>query len=118
MTYILIVDDEPHIRDLIAEILRDEGFDVATAMSGQQLLERVEISQPALVLLDVMMPGMSGIEALAALKARAHLANVPVVLMSAGIQYSQIEIATAGFLPKPFDLGELLSVVSRFVEAG
>jgi CheY-like chemotaxis protein len=115
VTYILVVDDEPTIRQVIAEILQDEGFEVVIAADGEQLFEQVRISQPALILLDVMMPGMSGIAILEKLRTQAQITHIPVVLMSAGVYLTEIGDPIREFLPKPFDLKQLLDIVHRML---
>jgi CheY-like chemotaxis protein len=115
MLRILVVDDEPTIRQVIAEILRDEGFEVTVAIDGQQMLDQVEIVPPALILLDVMMPGMTGLDALARMRTRPDLLHIPVVLMSAGVRVIAMDDPGRAFLPKPFEIGELLDVVHRAI---
>ena len=113
MTRILVVDDEPTIRQVIAEILQDEGFEVVTAVCGQQMLEHLGSFQPALILLDMMMPGLSGLAALEQLRVQPKLSDIPVVLMSAGMWEPQSREPLQAFLSKPFEIFELLNVVNR-----
>jgi CheY-like chemotaxis protein len=115
VTYILVVDDEPTIRQVIAEILQDEGFEVVTAADGEQLFEQLGVSLPALIFLDLMMPGMSSETILDQMRSQPQINHIPVVLMSAGRNITEISEPVREFLPKPFDLGELLNVVNRTI---
>lgn len=115
--HILVVDDDSGIRSVIAELLADEGFDVATATNGSEALARIAQRRPTLVLLDLQMPVMSGWEVLTHLrKARV---GVPVVFMTAGYraQTEAERYGADGYVAKPFALDELLGVVERFAPA-
>ncbi len=110
---VLVVDDEATIRDLLRAFLEEEGYEVATAASGQEALDLAAVAAPALVLSDVLMPGMSGPELCAALRRSGCAA--PVVLMSASYRPDGAADAAcgySGFLAKPFDLDELLRSVA------
>src|SRR5215472_3971469 len=110
---ILVVDDDEAIRQVIAEVLREEGYDVVCAENGvQALAELGKPEQPDLVLLDLMMPVMSGWEVLEHLEAKDKLANVPIVVVSAMTAPGVCE-----HLAKPIDLEDLLSTVGRLTEA-
>jgi len=111
---VLIVDDEPHVRELLRDFLTTVGDEVATVATGAAALEAVPIFQPDLILLDMMMPGMSGADVLDALR-RAGL-NVPVILMS-GHQAAMPEGCFA-VLRKPFDLWKLAEVVAAAIDHG
>ncbi|MDP9469617.1 MAG: response regulator [Chloroflexota bacterium] len=70
MKMVLVVDDEPVIRDLVADVLRDEGYAVVTAADGREGLDLLARERPDLVLMDVMMPGLDGREAYLAMRSR------------------------------------------------
>ena len=91
---VLIVDDEEMIRQSLEGILTDEGYDVLTASSGEEALKIIEDELPSLVLLDIWLPGMDGIEALKAIKA-AH-PQLQVVMMSG---HGSIETAVKATSP-------------------
>src|SRR5438105_7661079 len=116
VSQVLVVDDDAAIRNLITEVLVEEGFAVADAANGREALDRIAAHLPGLVLLDLQMPVMSGWEALMALQV-AHV-PVPVVLMSAGVRVQQEAERqhAAGYLAKPFVLEELVAVVARFLQ--
>jgi two-component system response regulator CpxR len=106
---VLVVDDDDSIREVIAEVLRDEGYDVSVAGNGEQALTEMRKNHsPDLVLLDLMMPVMSGWELLEILETSPELARIPVVVVSAMSAPGAWES-----LPKPIDLDRLLATVSR-----
>ncbi len=113
MPLVLVVDDDPSIRDLLTTALEEDGFAVSTAANGREALRCIGVEEPALVLLDRRMPVMSGPELLATLRA-ADL-TVPVVLMSADApDAADGGAATAdAILRKPFDLDDVRLVVKR-----
>ncbi len=112
---VLVVDDDESIRELVALVLEDEGYQVATAADGAQALGQVETFHPDVVLLDLNMPVLDGWQTHGRLRQR--LPQLPVVFMTAG-QHAAAEAArhqAAGALPKPFDLDVLIATVARFV---
>ena len=117
MTTILVVDDEPTLREIVAEMLREERYTVITAPDGQQAVELVKREHVDLVLMDVMMPGLDGREAYLAMRAHPEIPDMPVVMMSAGIAPDRLDPSLAAFLPKPFQLDQLLDLVARLIRA-
>lgn len=112
---VLLVEDDEDIRDLYCTVLRRHGYEVHEADNGAtalQVLERFH-SDPCLVLLDLMMPVMSGPELLQILHESQRLASLPVVALSAGGQPSDAPRATK-FIRKPVDPNLLLAVVREF----
>ncbi len=112
---ILVVDDELYTRDFLSEFLRDEGFDVSVADSGQEALRKVAEAEYAVILLDMRMAGMSGIDTLKVL--RDVSPSSTVVVMTAYRDGNMINEAIKlgakrKVIHKPFDLGEVLSVVN------
>jgi CheY-like chemotaxis protein len=114
---ILVVDDEPAIRDLIVAVLEDEGYEVLGANSGPKALELLPVERPDLVLLDIMMPEMDGREAFRRMREQRAAESVPVVMMSAAFAADRVPAEVAAFLPKPFDLDHLLATVERVLGA-
>ena len=112
----LVVEDDPAIRALLQDVLRDSGYTVATAETGDQALEQMREQRPDLVLLDLMLPGMNGWTFLRTRERDRQLATVPVLVISAsgptGTGHAQ-ELGAPVFLDKPFDLVELLAEVKR-----
>jgi len=102
---ILIVDDEQDIVRLLSFALQAEGYQVVTALSGQEALKRVEQERPDIVVLDVMMPGMDGIEVCAELRSKPETAGLPIIMLSAlGQVADRVRGLRAGaddYVPKP-----------------
>ncbi|HEV2074491.1 MAG TPA: response regulator [Thermomicrobiales bacterium] len=111
MKRVLVVDDEPFIRQVIGDVLQDEGYDALFASSGHAMLKLLETEHPDLVLLDLMMPDGDGQEALQAMQSQPHLADIPVVVVSTGVARQRLDGVTVRFLAKPFDLDKLLQIV-------
>src|SRR4029079_2911124 len=109
---VLAVDDEPHIVALVAYHLAKAGYRVATAKTGTDALARANQERPALVVLDLMLPGMSGFEVLKKLRARDDTRDVPVLMLTARRnEPDRIEGLTLGaddYLTKPFSAPELV----------
>ncbi len=112
---ILVVDDERDLRDSIAELLVDEGYDVEEAGDGAEALAKARACHPIVVLLDLMMPGMSGWEFRAQQRGDPELSEIPVIVVSALGKTPGLD--AAGYLQKPFDLEDLLSAVRRHAHA-
>jgi CheY-like chemotaxis protein len=114
---VLVVDDDDVIRQLITVNLELEGFEVATAVDGQDCLDKVKDVRPDVVTLDIMMPRLDGWEAASRLRADADTADIKVVLLSARAQEADLErgnrIGVDAYLTKPFDPDELIDVVRR-----
>jgi CheY-like chemotaxis protein len=122
---VLVVDDDEAIRETVNDVLTDEGYDVLLAENGEQALRLLKERHPSVVLLDLMMPVMSGWEVLEALEDREDLAHIPIVVVSAmcarQIPGSEVEPlrppnppGARMYLPKPIDLNHLLHVVSHY----
>jgi DNA-binding response OmpR family regulator len=111
VTRILVVDDELHIRDITELMLRTEGYQVAQAHDGGQALKMVQHDLPDLILLDVMMPGISGYDVADRLKQDRRSAHIPIVFVSAKCEPEDMARglqAGADFIRKPFGQQELL----------
>ncbi len=117
MSTILIIDDEPTIIEVVAEVLADEGYETLTATGGRDALHLLAAQRPDLMLLDLYMPDMSGLDLLALLQSDAALASIPVVMMTAGV-LSALELEHAGptqIISKPFNVDDLVATVRRLV---
>ena len=114
---ILVVDDDPDIRDIVADILCDEGYRALGAENGRQALRmlREDGLRPQLILLDMMMPELDGWGFRAEQQQDAELAPIPVVVFTAHELPSQTaaQMQAAGFLKKPIRLAQLLDTVKR-----
>jgi CheY-like chemotaxis protein len=111
---ILVVDDESALREAVAECLEAEGYHVHALAHAAEALEWARRERPSLVLVDLVMPVMSGTELLGRLRADPALEDVPVVLMTAAIPGRGESPLPAEVLRKPFELEDLLATVARF----
>ena len=114
---VLVVDDDDVIRQLITVNLELEGFEVATAVDGQDCLDKVKDIKPDVITLDIMMPRLDGWEAADRLRADPETAGIKVVLLSARAQEADLargsRIGVDAYLTKPFDPDELIETVRR-----
>jgi CheY-like chemotaxis protein len=110
---VLVVEDEPAIREVVADLLEGEGYAVRQAADGLEALDELEVDDVDLVLSDVRMPRLDG-PALAR-RLRRHGSAVPVVLMSA--VDVEVDLPGVGFLPKPFDRDHLLHAIGSALGA-
>jgi CheY-like chemotaxis protein len=111
---VLIVDDDSSIRRLLAASLRREGYHTADACDGGEALEAMRAGQTDLVLLDLMMPNVTGWDVLAERAASPALRKIPVIVITAGRGDSVAKVCTdamCALLPKPFDLETLQAMV-------
>jgi CheY-like chemotaxis protein len=114
---VLVADDEPLIRALVAIAFEAEGYAVETAADGAEALEKACHQPPQAIVLDLMMPGMDGWEFLAAWQGQPASQVVPVVVMSAGYRRDeQPPLNVQGFLMKPFDIDRLVATVTGLVD--
>jgi len=113
---ILVAEDDADLRELVALTLMDEGFEVQQARNGREALDLVAARRPDLVLLDMSMPVLGGRGFADGLRLMAD--PPPVVVMTAGDRAakSATEIGAVGWLPKPFDVDELVATVRRYLE--
>lgn len=119
MAYILVVEDNDDVREMMALTLELAGHKVSTAVNGQDALEKLQSgTRPALILLDLMMPVMNGWEFRLALENDPSLKQVPIIIVSAATAELAHRAAAAAYLPKPIDMDELLTVVGGFCGRG
>lgn len=108
---VLVVDDDSLVRDLLCEILTEEGYSVDSASNGIEALEKLEAGRFDLVISDVEMPEMDGIDLAREMRS---ISSVPLILMSGNIYTKEESIALADyFLLKPFEFNDLLSAVKK-----
>jgi two-component system, OmpR family, alkaline phosphatase synthesis response regulator PhoP len=112
---ILVVEDEDDIRELLRYNLDKEGYRVVWAASGEEALKAVKDSEPDLVLLDLMLPGVDGLEVCRSLKQDPHTRNLPIVMLTAKGEEADIvaglELGADDYVTKPFSLRVLLARV-------
>ena len=118
---ILVVDDDPNSLDIVRTYLEAHGYEVATALDGKEALMRLEEVRPAVVLLDVMMPGMDGWEVARVIKNHPEFASVRVVMLTARSDFSDkhegLRAGADDYLVKPIRLEELGQRVERNLKA-
>lgn len=109
---ILVVDDEPDIVDFLTTVLADEGYSTETARDGLEALEKIDAVQPSLMILDLMMPRMTGFEVLDSIRRRGSRHKPSIIVLSAKSTHGDIldalERGADDFIPKPFELEDLL----------
>ena len=112
---ILAVDDEVHILELISFNLKAAGYHVVTALTGEEALKRCEVEKPSLVLLDIMLPGIDGLEVCRRLKGDRTTSNIPIIMLTArGDEVDKIlglELGADDYITKPFSVRELAARV-------
>jgi DNA-binding response OmpR family regulator len=115
-SYVLVVDDDPAIRGLVADALRDRGYSVDLAAHGREALEAMRARRPATVVLDLMMPIMDGFSFMEACHSEQLCDNVPIVVISAVHDALQRirEVPIHACIAKPFDLEALVRTVAEF----
>jgi len=118
---ILVVDDDPVILQLLQVNFEMEGFTVLTAADGQEGVDRTRADRPDIVVSDVMMPRMSGLELVSILKADPDTASIPVLLLTAKAQQADVasglEQGADDYVTKPFEPLELIDRVNRLLGA-
>lgn len=120
MSLVLVVEDEEHIQQLIRIILEKHGHKVLTAGNGEIALEKLDTGlRPNLIILDIMMPGIDGLQVLGKLKQNQALRDIPVVLLSAlakeNVVIQGIKLGAKGYIRKPFHPKDLIERVSPFL---
>ena len=117
---ILVVDDEYSIRELLRKFLSLQGYEVETANDGVDALEKVFHSLPNLIILDIMMPGMDGLEVCKKLRQNERTKSIPILiitgLFSQDIIRQAIEFNVVDVLNKPFSLYKLLDTVQNVLD--
>ncbi|MGD8370176.1 MAG: response regulator [Syntrophobacterales bacterium] len=106
---VLVVDDELEIRDLLSEVLQQEGYDVLLASAGEEAIELAKGETPHVILLDVRMPGIDGIEVCKRLKTDPKTQYIPIIMITGYDEnkIAAIEVGADDFVNKPIDLVEL-----------
>jgi two-component system, response regulator, stage 0 sporulation protein F len=117
---ILVIDDQPGIRRLLTEVLAEEGYGVDTAANGFEGIQKVKEAMPQLILMDMKMPGMDGIETLRELKKMGQADKV--IMMTA---YGELELVNQArelgayaYITKPFDIIALCTIIREQIESG
>ena len=116
---ILIVDDEPDIQELVRISLEREGYDVLVADTGEEAIELAKSRQPQLVVLDLMLPGLDGLDVCRVLRQQQKTQDIPIVMLSAKSQESDIvsglELGADDYITKPFSSKVLVARIRRLL---
>jgi len=120
----MVVDDNPDIITIVRTILEGKGYNVMSAYSGAELLSTLdkEPQKPDLVVLDIMMPQMDGLEVLTRLKAAPETASIPVILLTAKVQYEDVlggyKLGADYYITKPFTSTQLINGINLLLGEG
>ena len=120
MSKILVVDDEPDILQVVIFRLKKLGHEILTATDGKKGLDLIRSQKPGVVLLDLRLPIIDGLEVCRQVKADDKLKNIPIILVTASssseISKKAKEVKADDYITKPFDSDQLLAKVERFLE--
>ena len=118
----MVVDDNPDIITIVKTILEGKGFNVLSASSGQELLNLLQGERPDLIILDIMMPEMDGLEVLSRLKGVTETASIPVILLTAKVQYEDVlggyKLGADYYITKPFTSTQLVNGINLLLGEG
>jgi CheY-like chemotaxis protein len=119
---IMVVDDNPDIITIVKTILEGRGYTVFSASSGPELLSILPNHKPDLIILDIMMPEMDGLEVLTRLKAKTETATTPVILLTAKVQYEDVlggyKLGADYYITKPFTSTQLVNGINLLLGEG
>jgi CheY-like chemotaxis protein len=117
---ILIVEDEPRNLKLVRDLLEKFGYETIEANDGEQGVELVKTQKPDLILMDIMMPKMDGLEATRIIKEDAVTKHIPIVALTSyamkGDKERTLEAGCDGYISKPIDIRELMKTVEHFCQ--
>jgi CheY-like chemotaxis protein len=114
---VMVVEDDHDIRDSLAVALTDAGYEVIDASNGQIALDRLATREPGVILLDLMMPVLNGLEFLAHFRKNPRWSRIPVIVASANRGYDATDLGAFAVLRKPLDLDLLLESVKSALGA-
>ncbi len=116
---IMVVDDEPELIDILRLMLERKGYSVSCAYNGPQLLAGLEEQKPDLILLDVMMPEMDGLEVLTRLKGNPDTVSIPVIMLTALDRYEDrlrgYKLGADHYISKPYTMTQLTEGINRLL---
>jgi hypothetical protein len=110
---ILVIDDEADIRDIVRMYLTDEGYEVIEASNGHEGILRAQQDQPALIVLDIMMPGINGFEVAKHLKDDPNTKDIPIIILSVLAHDSEFRQGILDYISKPFRQDDLVTTVNK-----
>lgn len=114
---ILVVDDDYDTRTVVKTILTGSGYEVEDAAGGQQALDKLQTYKPSLIILDIMMPGMSGYDVVVHLKQKPETQNIPIIMLTAKSEPEDLitgykDFSVDYYIPKPFTTRQLLAGIN------
>ena len=109
--HILVVDDDQGVRDMLQRLLLKTGYAVETAANGLEAMHQIREKAPDLMVLDLMMPGMNGLEVLELLGADAGWKKIPVIVLTAAAGHSAQSLGVRAMIPKPFNIMDVQKTV-------
>jgi CheY-like chemotaxis protein len=113
---IVVVDDNPDIITIVRTILEGKGYNVICATSGAEMFTCVQQQKPNLIILDIMMPQMDGLEVLTRLKGSPETSAIPVILLTAKVQYEDVlggyKLGADYYITKPFTSTQLINGIN------
>ncbi len=116
---IMVVDDHPDLVEILRITLESKGFNVRCAYSGEELLAALEKEKPDLILLDIMMPQMDGLEVLTRLRENSDTASIPVIFLTAKVLDEDVirgyKMGAEYYITKPFDNTQLLQGINSIL---
>jgi len=119
---ILVVDDNPDIITIVRNILEGRGYAVQSAVNGREVFTRLGEGRPDVIILDIMMPGMDGLEVLSKLREDPETATIPVILLTAKSQYEDIlegyRLGTDYYITKPFTSTQIINGINLVLSNG
>ena len=119
---VMVVDDNPDIVTIVKTILEGKGYGVQSAYSGQEVFNLLKEQKPDLIVLDIMMPQMDGLEVLTRLKGEPSTATIPVILLTAKVQYEDVlggyKMGADYYITKPFTSTQLLNGINLLLGEG
>jgi len=117
---VLVVEDDPALGDVIVTALKDDGLDAKLAQDGDEAMREVDELNPAVIVLDLMMPKRDGFSVLRELRADGRIARIPVIVVTAIFGLSErnyaTELGAADYITKPFDLDDLVGRVKALLQ--
>ena len=116
---ILVVEDTADLLDNIIDVLQSEGFAVLSASNGDEALERLSLELPALIITDIMMPGINGFELITKVRKNTRWQHIPILVFTAvppeGNMEKAFELGASAYLTKPSTLDALVNTVNKLV---
>lgn len=117
----MVVDDDPDAVTILKAVLEAKGYEVISALSGEELFSRLEEKKPDLILLDIMMPKIDGLEVLKRLRGSPPTSVIPVILLTAKVQYQDVlggyKQGADYYLTKPFTSTQLLNAINLLLNS-